>query len=509
MIIQAIMHFLKLFFSQGSSKDLIYNLCFETIQYISCNDSSSKKSDIYLILENCMVYNKKMSADYFKAYYFSRFSTESHIFFPLSDYPTYLDRRNFNETVTLKHISISVLSTQQNREPTIQQYEDCSLGVNEGDNCTHIGIKFSFQMKEDLLKFINREDESEIKINIKVAEEFEEFSIMNIISTRDHITISTIPILDHFLSEETLSYSPFHLDKLRKYQMIHYLHALSRLNEEENLQIVQEADKLNIRKVVVNCHTPVFLFRLNNVRKDSFEKQVTSILDKPTTPLLLHHSPEYDRLAWETPRTAINFCYKTNPYLCEVYNISFSESICPDKTTSHTVLFNFTGNKTEYSSSVEKSKFCLLKSLDGNRTIYVSKDSKTNLNNVNPGDFRRFQTEMSPSFCDTEMLELHYYVNESEKGDFYVSIDVPSTSATKQSFSNTRLQKLLRKGNGMFSLTLYYESETKCVKTMKYDTYLICLDFDKIYYIHTKQVILLINTTPDAGKVSNCLNYII
>ncbi|KAF7698652.1 hypothetical protein CDIK_1353 [Cucumispora dikerogammari] len=94
---------------------------------------------------------------------------------------------------------------------------------------------------------------------------------------------------------------------------------------------------------------------------------------------------------------------------------------------------------------------------------------------------------MTPSCSGAGSFPVSCNVTTCNNDNFYISIEVPNISIETQNPALTRLHNLLKNMDGLFSLEIYYEQEEDIFsKTLKVDTYRICLDHSKIYCFHSK-----------------------
>ncbi|KAF7698651.1 hypothetical protein CDIK_1352 [Cucumispora dikerogammari] len=322
----------------------------------------SQINEVYLRLENCMVYDKNMLIDEFKKAYLDTGIENDKSFLPISDHPIYLEPKNFNTAIPLEYISLSVSYITQLKAPDTYKYKNCYISVNKCWGVTKIGIIGALYMKQYLLTTINEKEKLKFQIKLKVNKTSKEITIMNIFLMKEHIRVSTISILDHFLSENLFSYSETFDDKLQKYQFLHYLYALAQIKKHGYLrETLQQKPSLTISTFALNCQTPVFLLKQTTIETRLLEKRAEAILKKLPKPMFIYYTSEHDTSYSEIqPRTIIKLCY--NPeYLCSDYKLLFSESIDTHEIISHTVLFNIKDNKVEYTKLVEREQFRIVK----------------------------------------------------------------------------------------------------------------------------------------------------
>ncbi|KAF7682600.1 hypothetical protein CDIK_4473 [Cucumispora dikerogammari] len=268
-----------------------------------------------------------MSPEQFRHQYLSLYTVSGESFFPVSVFPIYLDLKNFNNTVTLNCISLTITYLQQDTEPEnlFFKYENCELGVKEISDSRKIGIVIPKMLKCCLLKVIDSKRPFSSILNIKMNEKTNDFAVMDIRCFEKNIYVSTFPILNHILIESNFSYSQVYLDRLQKYKFLHYLYLLTCIRRQDQVKEIVGSSMLRVTTVNINCYTPVFLYRLKYKKTNSFDKQMISVANDPSKPLLVHYSPEYPSLYSDSPITALKFCYDKSQK--GTFKLNFTESI--------------------------------------------------------------------------------------------------------------------------------------------------------------------------------------
>ncbi|KAF7690769.1 hypothetical protein CDIK_2649 [Cucumispora dikerogammari] len=448
-------------------------------------DTKLKKIDAYSILSNCMVYDKKMTHREFETQCLNMSNENGDLFFPLSNQPEYLSSRNFDEKATLNYIHLTVfLFNPQYKKTSLFQYENCEIGVNKNNNSNKIGVIITKKMKKELIAAINNVAESIIVINIKADKDTEEFTIIKIYSGANYVRVSTIPILEYRSSEPLLKNSHIYANHSEKYQFLHYLYVLSQIGEKERITTVHNTSKrgITITSFLLDCHTPANCIKSQKHNIAVFKKNIDSVFTKPSQACIMQITSNHSNLKKISSTSIIHFCYNPNELADKVYKIRFYESFFGMTMKTHTVLFDIKKNKVEHSYCLGESNLLIQSDFKGGYNIMISVDINTHFKNIKPEAFKELKVDLFSSGFEYKTVSFQPHIVKIDIDRFFVSIEIPLLFKESHNSTHRELHKILDEKDGIFFLAIFYEEENDFKQTLKMDEYVICLDFNKLFF---------------------------
>ncbi|KAF7685969.1 hypothetical protein CDIK_3282 [Cucumispora dikerogammari] len=433
-----------------------------------------------------MVYDKEIFLDEFKSEFLNSFTKIEKPFFPLSDYPVYLNPKNFSESVPLNYITLKISYTQEDKKPVFFKYRNCSLGVNISKAGHKLGIEIVPKMKQHLLDCISNYSQIEIKVNIGGDRETEEFTIMKIYTKIEYIRVSTIPMLDHIKSRLTLKHSREHKNQLQKYSFLFHLYMIRQAEKNKRISKVEVKQNMNISITTffVYCHTPIYFVKQRMFQNDILEKKICSLTESFKHTLIIYALSEYKGLKTQSPITLLKYCYNQNEILKKHHIVRFSENLSKTMMKTHTVSFDVRYNMPNYSYCLEKKKIDILNYLNDGYRIMISTDIDENIKDIKLKDLKKIKIEISITNSNYVDFSFKYYRKQKENGQSYIFVEIPKVTEDEQNIVYRELYSALRKQNGLFSMIIYYKEYNASLKIQKSNTYQICLDYGNLFWRH-------------------------
>lgn len=210
----------------------------------------------YDLLMNCNIITKIYEKeDFVKIYLSSKEIENDRFFFPISEYPKYLDIKNFEEEIYLNYL---ILDLEISKNCEITKVFNSKLRVcNEK---FQIGIEINWELKKKIQDFIIRSaNNDKMKIIITFNEEIIELPIISIIGLGKYkVEVSTDPKIirvDKLIKKDIF---PLLSSFQEKYYFLHYFHSMINIKNNSFLKTILN-EPIKMQSYPFNENFPFFL----------------------------------------------------------------------------------------------------------------------------------------------------------------------------------------------------------------------------------------------------------